>query len=296
MTKSFTEKQLRFTFVLDRQTRFADGTNTLVVTGLRATVDITYPGPPSFPSSNMRIFGMASQDMRALTALTQGVLTYGDNSVIVEANNGDGWTAVFAGQIITAVPDFAGAPDVALQIFSQTLGFELLNPATPSSFPVAAEYVAVITAIAAKMNRTVTNSGVSGTFNDATYFANTPAEQLRTAAKKANIQVYTDIAGVVEICPVGGPRNIARWVLSPDSGLIGYPTLRDVNLIGIVAVFNPALRYGAQIQVSGSDQVYANGNWQIYDVTHRLSSLMPDGPWFSELTAQPLVGFVTQAA
>lgn len=296
MSKSFTAKELRFTFVLDRQTRFADGQNTLVVTGLRATADITYPGPPAFPSCNARIFGMKLSDMRALTALTQGVLTYGDNSMIVEANSGDGWTAVFAGQIINAVPDFASAPDVALQLFCQTLGFELLDPATPSSFPVAADYVSVITAIAAKMNRTVTNSGVSGSFNDATYFANTPAEQLRMAAKKANIAYYTDIAGVIEICPVGGARQIAKWVLSPQSGLIGYPTLRDVNLIGAMAVFNPALRYGAQIQITGSDQVYANGNWQIFDITHRLSSLLPDGPWFSELTAQPLIGFVTQAA
>jgi hypothetical protein len=68
--------------------------------------------------------------------------------------------------------------------------------------------------------------------------------------------------------------------------------LNSVNLIGARAYFNPALQFGRNVQISGSDQVAANGTWMIYDIKHRLSSQYPKGPWFSEFTAQPPQGFV----
>lgn len=290
--QTFAEKQLRYTFSLNTNARFQNGTNTLRITGLRSTATITYPGPPTFPSATLRIWGMAESDMQALTALTQGVLTYTNNSVLVEANSGNGWSAAFAGQLVTSVIDFSDTPRVALNIFSQTLGYELLMPETPTSYPVAASIATVIQTIAAKMGKTLVNSGVTGSFNGSVYFPGTPAYQLRAACKKAGIAFYLDIAGVVEIAPKGKPRNSPVWVLSPQTGLVLYPTLDSVNLIGAQAVYNPGLRYGGPIKIQGSQQKSANGDWMIYDVAHYLSSLMPKGPWFTRLTAQPYKGIV----
>ena len=288
---TFTDKQLRFTFTLATNAKFQGNNNTLQIAGLRATADITFPGPPSFPTANVRIYGMKLSDMQALTGLTFQVLTYQRNSILIEANSGGGWTTVFAGQLVTVVPDFSQLPDVALQISAQTLGFDLLNPATPTAFPVAASIEQVIKTIVAKMGQDLDNGGVDGSFSGPVYFSGTPADQLRVAAQKAGIVYYTDKPGVVEIGKPGAPRNVPKWVLTPTSGLVGYPTLNSVNLIGVTAVFNPALRFGAPLQIKDSQQLSANGEWVIYDLTHSLSSLMPDGAWFSQMTAQPPAGF-----
>lgn len=292
MANTFTEKQLRFTFTLATNAKFQGNNNTLQIEGLRAIADINFPGPPSFPTANVRIYGMKLSDMQALTGLTFQVLTYKRNSILIESNDGSGWTTVFAGQLVTSVIDFAGMPEVALQITAQTLGYDLLNPATPSAFPASASVANVIKTIALKMSKDFDNVGVTAVFPGATYFAGTPAEQLRTAAKKAGIAYYLDKPGIVEIGIPGAPRNVPKAVLSPElKNLVGYPSLDSVNLIGVTAVYNPSLRFGAPLQIKDSQQLAANGDWVIYDCTHNLSSLLPDGPWFTRLTAQPPSGF-----
>lgn len=295
MANTFTEKQLRFTFTLATNAKFQGDNNVLQIEGLRALADINFPGPPSFPTANIRIFGMKLSDMQALTGLTFQVLTYKRNSVLIEANDGSGWTTAFAGQIVTGVIDFAGGAEsgeVAFVITAQTLGYDLLNPATPTAFPAAANVADVIRTIALKMSQDFDNGGVTAVFPGASYFAGTPAEQLRTAAKKAGIAVYLDKPGIVEIGIPGAARNVPKAVLSPTRGnLVGYPSLDSVNLIGVSAVYNPSLRFGAPLTIEDSLQVAANGDWIIYDCTHNLSSLMPDGPWFTRMTAQPPSGF-----
>lgn len=292
MANTFTEKQLRFTFTLATNAKFQGNNNTLQIEGLRALADITYPGPPSFPTANVRIFGMKPSDMSALTGLTFQVLTYKRNTVMIESNDGSGWTTVFEGQIVSGVPDFAGMPDVSFVIMAQTLGFDLLNPATPSAFPASASVENVCRTIALKMSQQLDNVGVTAVFPGASYFAGTPADQLRAAVKKAGIAVYLDKPGIVEIGIPGAPRNVPKAVLSPTLGnLVGYPSLDSVNLIGVTAVYNPSLRFGAPLQIKDSKQLAANGDWVIYDCTHNLSSLMPDGPWFTRMTAQPPSGF-----
>lgn len=292
MANTFTEKQLRFTFTLATKAKFQGNNNTLQITGLRALADISYPGPPSFPTANVRIFGMKPSDMQALTGLTFQVLTYQRNSIMIESNDGSGWTTVFEGQIVTGVTDFAGMPEVAFVITAQTLGYDLLNPATPSAFPASASVENVCRTIALKMSKQLDNVGVTAVFPGASYFAGTPGEQLRTVVKKAGIAVYLDKPGVVEIGIPGAARNVPAVVLSPNLGnLVGYPSLDSVNLIGVTAVFNPSLRFGAPLQIKDSQQLAANGNWIIYDCTHNLSSLLPDGPWFTRMTAQPPVIF-----
>jgi baseplate hub protein gp41 len=292
--QTFGLKQLRFTFTLNTNARFKDGSNTLQISALRALADITYPGPPSWPSMTAHIFGMALSDMQALTGLTFQVLSYRNNSVLVEANagNGQGWNTIFYGTLVKVVPDFNQAPDVSLSIYSQALAFEQFAPVPPTSYATAAVYADVIRTIVTKMGRTLQNQGVTGQFAGPIYFPGTASVQLQAACDKAGITAYVDQPGLVVITPTGMPRGNTTVVLTPATGLIGYPTLDSLNLIGVRAFFNPGLAYGGSIQIANSDQVGANGDWVIFDCTHRLSSLVPNGPWFTEMTAQPTQGFV----
>lgn len=297
--QTFTIKQLRFTFTLANNAVFNGANNTLVIAGLRASVKLSFPPPPAFPTMNARIYGMLQSDMNALTALTQNVMTMQRNSVLIEANSGAGWSAIFDGQLITTIPDYSDLPNACLRLYAMTLGYDKLNPTPPTSYAPAADVATVISAICQKLSpaRAVVNTGVSQTFPGATYFAGTAADQLTAAAKKAGIAFYMDQIGIVEITPSGKPRNTPIFVLTPQAGLVSYPSFEDINIVSAQAVFNPALVYGGQVQIKGSQQLSANpqfnvnGTWQIINVDHDLSSLLPDGPWFSSMRLQPPAGY-----
>jgi hypothetical protein len=114
----------------------------------------------------------------------------------------------------------------------------------------------------------------------------TLAEQLRTVAQQAGIDVYTE-GNVVAITPKGVPRNVPTWVLSPATGLVGYPTLDSRGYVQVRSVFNPAFRFGGPVRIEGSDLPRANGSWMIGVLSHQLESLDPGGSWFSDLLCYP---------
>jgi hypothetical protein len=51
----------------------------------------------------------------------------------------------------------------------------------------------------------------------------------------------------------------------------------------IDALFQPAFTTGGLVQVAGSIAPGVNGTWAIGKMVHDLSSLVPDGPWFSHM-------------
>lgn len=304
MTQTFTEKRLRFTFILSNNTVFA-GTNSnkLVLEGLRAQVNIQGSGMPAFPQAEMRVYGMFQSDMNALIALsfqTEGVFR---NSVIVEANDGRGWSTAFAGQILTAGPDYSAAPDVCLYVTSRMLGFESINPAQATSYPGSTDVATIVSNIAAKMGASFENNGVQVTLS-APYFHGVLTEQLRDVCRAANIDCYQEagnnqaqnLTTTIIICPAGSPRGgLPVFVLSPSSGLDGYPVRESRGYLQVLAYYNPAFRQGGQIDLSnagapdvpGDTFFNANGRWLIGTLSHALSSQMPSGPWFSSILAYP---------
>ena len=54
---------------------------------------------------------------------------------------------------------------------------------------------------------------------------------------------------------------------------------------GLTTLYNPNVRLAALVEVVSSISPQANGLWQVTSLQHELSSLVPDGPWFTEITA-----------
>lgn len=289
MAKTFTVKQLRFTFTLSNNATFpGTNSNVLTVTGLRASATVQGSGLPAFPSAEFSIFGMKQTDMVALTALQFQPLAMLRNTVQCEANSGQGWTTVFIGQIVQAGPDWSQKPDVPLNVSARLLAFESLNPVAATSYTGPTSVATIVSTLAAQMGKAFFNNGVS-TQLSSPYYPGTLANQLKKVARDAGIDIYNDPgSNAIEICPKGVPRAVASFNLSPGSGLVGQPQL-DYNrgFVNVRAYFNPAFRFGGPLTVSGSDVPTANGSWCIGTITNALSSLMPGGPWFSEMLLYP---------
>jgi hypothetical protein len=288
---SFVRRQLRFTFTLSNNASF-EGTNsnTLVLEGLRAVCNIK-TGAPLAPTSQVQVYGMKPSDMNALTMLAWTATAIQRNTLQIDANNGDGWSTIFLGQIIEAMPDYTAAPDVMLRVQAVAQYLDKIKPADPSQYTSATPVADIVGTLAQQMGYTVENNGVTTTLSDP-YLPGTRVEQLQNVCKQAGVDYYVD-GSTVAICPAGKPREGDPILITPDTGLIMSPTF-DVVGVHLMVLFNPAIRFGGSVKVDAGDAVpQANGTWCVYAMDHQLESEKPGGAWFSHLSCntfgQPVV-------
>lgn len=304
---SFAKKLLRVTFLLSNNAKFqGSANNVLTLTGLRTTASLKCYGFPNFPDGTISIYGMAQSDMNALASLELNTLGYSKNAIIVEADSGSGFVTVFAGQILEARIDYSNQPDVFFWIRAQVLGYQLLAPGKAISYTGATDVAEIVSTLAGLMGATFQNDGVQATL-DSPYFGGTYAEQLRSVVQHAGIDLYTEAAPgattpdapavAVVITPKGQPRSTLTYVLSPSSGLVGYPMRDSVGFVHARALFNPAFRFGGTVQIkdsgvqnvggSGPSYDIGDGKWLIGALSHTLEAVKFGGAWFSDLVLYP---------
>lgn len=320
---SFSEKKLRISFTLSNGVVFA-GTNAnqLVLSGLRMSAAIDCSGAPAFPTCELSIWGMRLSDMNALSTLTIEVTGITRNTMLIEADSGDGagYTAVYAGQIVSAFIDYSQRPNVPLRISAQVLYFDLVNPVQATSYTGPTPVATIISNLAAQMGCGFENNGVNTIMPGCPYFPGTLADQLREAAAQAGIDMYQEpstsagalpgiasgpSAGsptvVIAICPKGAPRKLpSTFTLSPSTGLDGYPSIDSRGYIRVRSLYNRAFRFGGPLKIAGSNVIIegtgkdigalnsrANGDWMIGTMRHTLEALKFDGLWFSDMLLYP---------
>lgn len=320
---SYSEKKLRVSFTLANGTVFA-GTNKpnqLVLSGLRMTAQINCSGAPAFPTCELAIWGMNLSDMNALSSLTLEVTGITRNTVLIEADSGDGagYAAVYAGQIVSSIIDYSARPSVPLRVSCQVLFFDLVNPVQATSYTGDVAIATVISNLAAQLGCAFENNGVTGNLSGAPYFPGTLADQLREAAEQAGVDIYQEpgatgaIPGItstdasntptvtIAICPKGAPRNLPNtFTLSPANGLNGYPSVDSRGNLRVRSLYNRAFRFGGPLKIAGSNVVIegsgkdigtlnsrANGDWMISTMSHTLEALKFDGAWFTDMLLIP---------
>lgn len=312
---SVASNQLRVTFTLTNNNAIFPGdpgkaSNVLTLTGLRMSAVIKGAAMPAFPEATLRIWGMGQADMNALAIVPVqgGKPEYSFNTVLIEANAGNGWVAVFAGQIVNAGPDYDAAPAVCLMVQAITGGFDLLNPAQPTSYPGVAAVSTIMSNIAQKMGVAFQNDGVTGTLTGS-YYSGTLSEQLRRVADAAQIDVSwegqsltgsTAPSGLLTITPRGVARSIQTTVISPPpkGGLVGYPKVLGNGYLNVRALFDPGYRTLGPVMIQGSDVVIdpnlpktlnslADGSWIIGPLTNMLDCNRPGGAWFTDMLLYP---------
>ena len=308
---SFTAKQLRVTFTLTNSNAVFVGANgavlgnKLTLTGLRMIAVIRGAGFPSFPEATLKIYGMTQGDMNALAVQTvsAGKTGWLPNTVLIEANSGNGWAAAFAGNIRTAGPDYSAIPNVPLVITAMNQSYTLINPATPSSFPGSTSVFDIISVIAIKMGITAINNGVTISTSGPTYYPQASGEQLRAVCRAFNIDPVFDSDSnttTVTVSPRGQASFGASQILSPTTGLVGYPQPQANGFLSVRSLYNPAFRVKTPITIEGSDVVIdatltastqlnsiANGNWVVTAITNTLEAFVPGGAWFSDMILYP---------
>lgn len=283
---SFTAKRLRVTLILSGANAVFPGTNsnTLTLEGLRMSAQVQCVARLA-TQADVKIAGMKASDMNALTVAWANPPIVLDHLMILEANNTgrpDGWVQVFKGTITEAQPDYRSMPDVSFNVQAVTGYFIKISTATPTSYPFEVDIGVAAADIIERMGApwVYVDGGGDGVLTNP-YFWGSLWDQLAQACAAANADFYVQNDEIL-ITKAGLPRDKApSIILSPSSGLIGYPMFERSGL-NVSAIFDPAFLCGSPLDIQ-SAVPNASGRWYPFSITHVLESLTPRGSWLSQL-------------
>lgn len=278
------KKVIRTTITLVND-RFADGTNRIVAENLRTSCSVQFGGGAIVPTADIAIYGLNMQAMNKLMRIRWQDIQSLQNIVRIDAGEeGSELTLVYEGQITFGYIDMSSAPDAAFRIRSTAAAYDMFNPASPITYAGPTSVVQAIAGLCAKMGRLFENSGVPASLmmEDVT-LVDTDMNKVRKLCKDYQIDLYVE-QNVITIAPRGAPRIMRVPVLTPKTGLIGYP-IPTMQGIELQCLYDPFVRFGGLVRIRDSLLETANGEWRVFGVTIDLESIIPGGKWFMNVKA-----------
>ena len=286
---TFLKRRIDVVFQLGTGVFGESGTNTVTCSGLRVQAHIDKVFGPGMGEAQVRLYGRTPSLMNQLSSLNQATMATRKNTILISAGDDvNGMATVFQGQIMISQIMLNTAPDTALMVLAQGGAFAAVQLVAPTSYPGAADAAVVMQNLAHLAGLEFENNGVSMQLATP-YYPGSPLEQIRRCAEAGRaVFDYVIDDKTLAIFPVGGARGTQIPVISPDTGMVGYPNYStSVYGIELTTLFNPLLRPGGKVQVKSGLEV-ANGTWQVFNLQHELESETPNGQWFTRFSGASL--------
>ena len=260
-----------------------DGTssNTATFTGLRVSAHIENAGGPIGPAANIRIWGLTESVLNKLSTIGKTLVEANQAKIQLNAGTDAATPTAYIGTISAAWADYNGAPDVPLVVQAIAGLLEALRPITPSSYPSPVPAATIMQDLATQMGLPFENYGVT-TILPAWYSPGAPGQQMKKVAEAARFE-WTIDGGGVAIWPRDGARGGLVPLISPETGLIDYPSYVQAG-VALRMLYNPNIAVGKPIQVKSSVKP-ACGLWKPFRIDHDIESEIPDGRWETNVIA-----------
>jgi len=281
---SYAQRNINLTFQIGKGNFGESGFNTVTVSGLRVSAQIQKAPGPTQTAAQVKVYGLTLSLMNQLSTIGHlpGV-GYTRNDMRIDAGDAvNGMSTVFIGSITQAWADFGGIPDVSFTAIALTGFIEALKPIAPNSYPGAADAVTILQQLASTMGLAFENKSNASVILANPYFPGTALTQAQRCAHAANLNMAID-SGTMAIWPMGGSRGGTVRLISAGSGMVGFPRYNKAG-ISLTTEFNPNIACGTQVQVQ-SIVTPANGIWPVTVLEHDIESQVPDGSWFTTITA-----------
>jgi hypothetical protein len=234
---------------------------------------------------DLLIYGMTLSHMNQLSTLGWSVGVPGKDQVEVFAGDASGMSLVYKGWIWQAVSDYQGGPNLPFHVVATSGSREsALNVKPISVNNKSADFAQLWQRIAKSMGLKSETNGINVklAYPYLPYSAYIQALEL---AQHAHVN-WTIDRGVLAAWPNYGSRQGSTPLISPQTGMVGYPSFSTYG-VKVRTLFNNELKIGGLVQIQSSITP-ANGTWSIQKLEHNLQSLTPNGEWFSTLEAQRL--------
>lgn len=261
---------------------FIEGGHEVTLRGYRMAAAIKKQGELSMGELQLRIAGLPLSLMNQLATL--GRLPFSTRRNIVTVSAGDEQSGIgvcFQGTITGAWADFKGAPEVVFYITAMAGVDASLAIMPPSSFQGTADVATIMAGLAQVMGYSFENNGVTAQLSNP-YFPGTAMQQMRACAEAAGIEMTVENQTLI-ISPRGVARGSRIPLVTPSTGLIGYPSFTNTGIAG-TTLYNPSIGFHSLIEIK-SDLQPACGRWRITSLTHELESETPGGSWFTNFMA-----------
>jgi hypothetical protein len=280
------------------------GGSTLTVTNARAAARITFAGGIRGSLADVAIWGLSQDRMNQFQTLGVEINKISRNILSVFAGDAvAGLSRVFTGNIIQAWGDYNAAPDVAIRFHCVAGYLEASQPFAATTFTGKVPVVQVFSSMAQQAGWGFFNNGVDQTIAVSNpYYPGSATDQFKKLAKDVQCNAMllpgntTGQNYVLFIWPKGGSSptpGAGVAVISPQTGMIGYPTYQQNGMIMVRTLYNPAIAMGNQIQVNSS--LFTNQSlvslsnpaslWVVTRVDHALDTLIPKGQWMTTVFA-----------
>lgn len=279
---AFSKRIITVRFTLGEGQFGKSGANTVEVSGLRISAQIAKSGGISQSDASVRIYGLPLDIMNKLTV--QNKLAYQEqrfNQITILAGDEDkGVSVCFTGTISEAWVDPNDMPDVCFLVTAQTGLLQSAQVIPATSYKGQVDVVTLLSGIASQMGLDLANNGVKSKMVNP-YYSGSALDQLKAVCRDARINCDMDDA-TVTIWPGDGARDTLYQVISPNTGMVGYPMFTQ-NSVAVQMLFDPTMVFGQTVQIE-SALTPACGGWQIAAVTHNIESEMPGGgEWFTRI-------------
>ena len=289
---AFLQRKIDVEFRLGTGAFGETGFNTVKVSGLRVQANVMNTSGAALGQLQMRIYGLPPTVLNELAQLNQADQAIRNNTIIVTAGDDvNGMATVFMGLITLAQLDLTQTPDSSMTVVAIAGLFGAMQSATPSSYPGPTDAAIIMADLATKMGLNFEGANGVSVILASPYFPGSWKEQADRCARAANIGwIIDETSNTLAIWPRDGYRGGPIPLISPDTGLVGYPSYSSGQFQGlaVTTIFNPLVRIAGRVQIESVLKV-ANGKWAVFDIVHALESETPGGKWFTQFTASPFI-------
>lgn len=274
---TFMQRKLKVQFTLQSGT-FAGGGNSLTLTDLRMDVTVANAGMPAGATLQMAVFGMTLSQMNQLSTVGANYMKQLENTVTVWASiDGGGWAQIFYGVMTFVMFDGSSQPDITMHVSATSRAGGDVKPTPPTSVKGVGDVATMMEKLAKTAGLAFSNNKVNVKLSNP-YLAGSIGAQIRTLARHAGVEAIIE-NGKLTITPPGEAPSSGDIVVSPETGMVGYPSFNQ-NQIIVKTIFNPNIKFPSKITVKSQLKV-ACGTWNVGTVLHHLESLTPRGEWFT---------------
>lgn len=261
------------------------GTDTVTLSGSRASVRIQDSGNPATCMAEVKVWGMKPSLMNQLSTLGLVWNLMPKNLITIQAGDSvNGLSPIFSGQIMAGYGDYSSQPDVPF-VFScnLTAAFATIT-VPPTTFPAPFDVATAMAGFARQMNAGFLNSGNVHITLPPMYFKGSVIDQLQKCADAANIYAKLPFGNsngnTLEIWSKTGSRTTTSIpVISAANGMISYPAFTQNGII-VKTLFDPLISVGGPVKVESS-------------LLSAIAAAQPGQPNFTNPTG-PSVPFPTQ--
>lgn len=276
----YAKRKINVTFNLAVGQFGDDKGSDVTLSGYRVSAHMTNYTSEAQGVLQLRIFGMSLSMINQLTTIGPIMPERRKNQITVTAGDeGGAMATVYQGSIDSAYGDFKGAPEVVFNVTALAAAYESVKAVPAQSHPGGVDAAVIMADLAKTMGFVFENNGVSVILQDRT-FNGTAMQQVKECAQAAQIN-YTVECGKLAIWPRTGFRAGTPVKISPETGMVGYPSFSSKGIV-LTTLFNPNVNLGGRVDVT-SDLTVACGIWNTFYVAHVLESETPNGQWFTQV-------------